>query len=363
MKKIAVYDPYLDVLGGGEKLLLSIVKVFEEYGYSIDVLWNDPTILDSLKKKLNLTFKTARVIPVFTSYPFMNTLVKTAEYDYFFYVTDGSYFFSLARNNFVFSMYPQRLLYKNTMINKLKWFQWKFIVISAFTKRFVDQWTGTDNTILCPYIDIFALETVKSFKKDKIILTVGRFFTHLHAKRQDILIKSFKQLQQKNRAFKDFTLYLIGGLKEEDKKYFNELVRLAEGDSHIVFLPNASYETVSEYYKKALFYWHATGYDVDEKLHPEAVEHLGLTPLEAMASGCIVLCHASGGPKEMIKQGENGFLYHTIEELIDQTNGIYGEKNKLELVKRNGYEYVKKNFSYEVFKKMITSYFRLTNDI
>lgn len=359
MKKIAVFDPYLDVLGGGEKHILSIAQVFEEYGYTIDLLWDDDKILDRLKKHLHVTFNKARVIPSFIYSSFIQKTMKTKNYDYFFYVTDGSYFFSLARRNYIFSMYPQESLYRRTALNSLKWSRWSVIANSYFTKSFIDKWTGKKSEVIYPYIDILPFDKVQSFKKDKIILTVGRFFKHLHAKRQDIIIKAFKQLQQKYEVFKEFKLYLIGGLKKEDENYFRELVNLAGENKNIIFLPNASYETVANYYRKALFYWHAAGYGVDESQHPESVEHLGMTPLEAMASGCIVFCHASGGTKEMIKNGNNGFVYNTVNELIDNTVLLYKENSLMEAIHYKSYEYVKRNLGYEIFRKKIIKYFDL----
>ncbi|HLD26887.1 MAG TPA: glycosyltransferase family 4 protein [Patescibacteria group bacterium] len=359
MKKIAVYDPYLDVLGGGEKHILSIVQVFEQCGYTIDLFWDDAKILEHLAKQLHITFQKVHIIPSFTSFSFIRKLMKTKEYEYFFYVTDGSYFFSLARHNYIFSMYPQQSLYRSSFLNRLKWTQWNFIANSLYTQSYIEKWTGKKSEVIYPYLDILPFEKVQSYKKDKIILTVGRFFKHLHAKRQDILIKAFKQLQQKDKSFKDFRLYLIGGLKEEDKYYFKELVSLAEGNPNIIFIPNAPQEVVTEYYRKALFYWHAAGYGVDESIHPEAVEHLGITPLEAMVEGCVVFCHASGGPKNIISDGVNGFLYDTIKELIDKTARIYTEASGIEAIRYQAYTYIKSQFAYNVFKKKMFSYFKL----
>ncbi len=36
-KKAALYDPFLDVMGGGEKHILSILKVLEEKGFEIHI--------------------------------------------------------------------------------------------------------------------------------------------------------------------------------------------------------------------------------------------------------------------------------------------------------------------------------------
>lgn len=37
-------------------------------------------------------------------------------------------------------------------------------------------------------------------------------------------------------------------------------------------------------------------------------EHFGIVPLEAMASGRVVVACDSGGPKESVRSGETGFL-------------------------------------------------------
>ena len=40
IKRVALYNPYLDTLGGGEKHILSILDVFAEQGYEINIFWD-----------------------------------------------------------------------------------------------------------------------------------------------------------------------------------------------------------------------------------------------------------------------------------------------------------------------------------
>ena len=40
IKRVALYDPYLDTLGGGEKHILSILEVFAEQGYEVNIFWD-----------------------------------------------------------------------------------------------------------------------------------------------------------------------------------------------------------------------------------------------------------------------------------------------------------------------------------
>ena len=84
-------------------------------------------------------------------------------------------------------------------------------------------------------------------------------------------------------------------------------------------------------------------------------EAFGIVYLEAMASGCLTFCYSAGGPKELIKDGENGFLFSNVEELINKMIKIEKNKTMQEKVINNGKLFIKNNFSYEVFKRKIKS--------
>lgn len=358
-KKIAVFDPYLDILGGGEKYILSIAKVFDEKGFQIDLIFDDQMIKNRIGNRLGFSYSNLQVIPSFLfKKGFFGKLLETKKYHFLFYITDGSYFFSSAKNNFIYAMVPKKKLYQIDFLNRAKLSNFEFLTHSKFTKKFVDRWIGKESIMLYPYLSNDFISQKEEGGKEKIILTVGRFFEHLHSKRQDLLISSFKELQQEDKLFKDFKLYLIGGLKDEDKGYFGRLKLLAEDNKNIIFLPNASYNLLLKYYKKAMFYWHAAGYGIDEEKNPHLVEHLGIAPLEAMASGCVVFCLNLGGPAELIKQGKTGFLYQRQSELIEKTIEVY-KKKKTSKIAKKAQQYIKENFSYKVFKRNVINTFNL----
>lgn len=360
IKKAVLYSPYLDTLGGGEKHILSILKVFSEEGFIIDILWRDKKILEQIESKLNIKLSRARIAANFlTQSTFFKKILATKKYNYLFYVTDGSYFFSAAEKNYIFCMYPKKDLYSTTLSNRMKWNNFEFISNSKYTKAYVDKWTGLKSTVLYPYIDDAFLKKNDFKKKDKIILSAGRYFGHLHSKRQDLLIKAFIKLQQKHKLFKNFKLIFIGGLKSEDKPYFAELKELASSNKNILFLTNVSFAKLINYYRKALFLWHAAGLTEAGRAQLYSVEHLGLVPLEAMASGVIPLCHDSGGPKEFIEAGSNGFLYKTIDDLIKQTVKAFKDQKTRLRVAESGQDFVRENFSYEVFRKRVKDYFKI----
>jgi len=354
IKKVALYNPYLDVLGGGEKHILSIIKVFEDWGFTPYIFW-DKNLKKEIENRLGLNFKNLFFLPnVFkkkSKLSIFKVLSTLKNFDYFFYVTNGSYFLSLAKKNFVFAMVPDKNLYQLNLINRLKLLNWQFITNSFFTHQWLKKW-GINSCVITPYIDE-RLFKLNSQKKEKIILSVGRFFSHLHSKKQDIIIKTFKKIKQKNSAFKNFKLILAGGLKEEDKDYFSYLQKIATGDQSIILRSNISQNELHSLYQKAAFFWHFTGYGIDKNKYPQKVEHLGITPLEAMAAGCLTFCYNAGGPKILIKDKENGFLFNSQEELIKKMENILSNKKKQVEIRKNAYNFVFKNFSYKVFKERV----------
>lgn len=351
MKKVALYDPYLDTLGGGEKHILSIIQVFEEQGYEVSIFW-DTNLTQDLQNKLNLTFKKIAFIPeIFPHGGILKKIQELSSFDAFFYVTDGSYFISSSKKNYVFCMVPDKKLYKMSLTNKLKTFNYSFISNSKFTQKWLFKW-GIKSDALYPYIsdDFF----VNSLPKEKQILSVGRFFPHLHSKNHAQIIETFLKF---HRLHPDFKLVLAGGMKMDDRPYVDNLLKQVNGNSSISIRVNIPYKELVWLYRKSMFYWHFTGLGVNEQEHPEKTEHLGLTPLEAMASNSLVFCVNKGGPKEIIQDNKTGFLFDTQEELIAKTSALIHNPAQYNEIQKKAYEFARKEFSYSMFKKRVIQYF------
>jgi len=349
--KVGLYNPYLDVLGGGEKHILSIVDVLAGFGYKVDIFWKE-NLINKIKKRF--------AIKNIDSFSFIEieNIKNLLPYDYFFYVTDGSYFISLAKKNYVFAMVPNRSLYNLNLINRLKLLNYKFISNSPFTSKYLIKW-GINPITIPPYIDekLFELNVnSKKSIKEKIILTVGRFFPHLHSKNQEKIIETFIKLKS-NPLFQDYKLILAGGLKKEDKEYFNSLknrIKKNNNDQSIILKPNIDLVDLYKLYQSSSYFWHFTGVNINEEKNPEQVEHFGIAPLEAMAAKCLTFCHNSGGPKLILKNKINSVLFNNEEELIK--NMIFYEKNNSlkEKIIENGEKLVKKNYNYQVFTEKIS---------
>jgi glycosyltransferase involved in cell wall biosynthesis len=148
-------------------------------------------------------------------------------------------------------------------------------------------------------VDVVELERLGSEqKKQKIILHVGRFFQQLHSKRQDVLVKFFKNLrQQYPQESQGWQLVLIGLV--EDQVYAKRVEAMAKG-LPIKIIHEISRAKLNDWYAKAAIYWHATGFGVDEHKYPEKMEHFGISTVEAMASGAAPIVIGQGGQPEVL---------------------------------------------------------------
>lgn len=342
--KVSLYSPYLDVMGGGEKHILSILKVFAKQDAEISIFWNKNLSLE-LKKRFFFDF-TDKInwLPLSSK-----TFQTLSNFDYFFYVTDGSFFFSGAKNNFVFCMVPDSKLYSLSLLNRIKLWNFKFISNSPYTTKWLTKW-GINPITIPPYIDdrLFINDGIK---KEKTILSVGRFFPHLHSKNQNKIINTFLELIR-SPDFEDYKLILAGGVKKEDQKYFDDLKSKTNNPS-VVFKPNLPIKELFKLYQQSTYFWHFAGLGIDEEKHPEQVEHFGIAPLEAIASGSIAFCHNSGGPKELLSDGVTGILFNNENELIEKISKLEKDLGLKEKLVRQGKTMVKKEYSYEIFENRV----------
>jgi glycosyltransferase involved in cell wall biosynthesis len=352
-KKALLYDPYLDVVGGGEQHMLTILKIMEKAGYQVHIAWHDTNILSKIQETLGIRF----VNPIIEKELFhapQNPIKRAfmlSQFDTLFYIPDGSYFFSLAKHNFLYAMVPSFQLYPHTSLDKLKFHNWNIIANSQFTKQWLATW-GHTSIVHYPSVSDSSLALFDPPAKEQLILSVGRFFKHLHNKKQKELIETFIKLQQSCPAYAKYRLVVAGGLKAEDQEYFDELKSLAQAHPSVTLLANAPFDSLQQLYKRAEFFWHMTGLGVDQELHPEQVEHFGITPLEAMAAGCVVCAYNAGGPREIIQNTRTGYLFDNPEQLIEQMTQLSLEKNnERRQVSQAAHDYVKREFSITSFQK------------
>ncbi|MDP2860115.1 MAG: glycosyltransferase family 4 protein [bacterium] len=389
--KAAIYDPYLDTLGGGERYAMTVAEYFAGRGWVTDIFWKGtPAIKEVLSGRLGLNLERVNFLPdIFTNYPrvinLLNKLLTTREYDLFFYISDGSIPLLFSKKAILHFQVPFKFNGR-TIFNEIKLQRFNHIVCnSCFTKRFIDKTFGIDTKVLYPPIDI---DLFKPSLKENIILSVGRFGGPLHPKKQEILIEAFKNMVRTLRAESPellcqrsetpalpagrpypsrlggtdtgvkagcvgWKLVLAGGADETDAKKLASLRKKSAGFP-IEIIPNISFERLRDLYGAAKIYWHATGFKEDEEIFPEKTEHFGITTVEAMAAGCVPVVIKRGGQPEIIEHEENGFLWETVEELQRYTTKLMENESFREKMAEKGMirakDFSKKKFCEELEK-------------
>ena len=81
---------------------------------------------------------------------------------------------------------------------------------------------------------------------------------------------------------------------------FYELQELAAG-LPCTFYPNIGRNDLAALYRRSAVLIHAAGFGVDPDEFPEALEHFGITPIEAASFGCIPVVYGQGGPRDVIR--------------------------------------------------------------
>lgn len=344
---ICLFSPYIpDHFGGGERYLLSVAEFLSRNHKVVIAIPSDEikksdeeVIRQKYQDFFQLDLRRVRFIasPLGQRHPFIHKMQWTKQFDVMYYLTDGSLFFSWAKRNILHIQIPFTTP-QFGLINRLKLRNWSIKnTNSQFTKEVIERvWKTKIDFVHSPYVDtqIFKPATQKS----NIILHVGRFFSHLHTKRQDILVKSFKKLLEEHpKEMKGWEFVMIGGV--EDEVYAQKITTMSEGYP-IKIIHDASAETVKSYYSIAKIYWHATGYSVDEYINPMLVEHFGISTIEAMSSGAVPIVINKGGQKELIEHGVNGFLWNELEALEERTLACITGTADLEKLGENARESV-----------------------
>lgn len=382
LKRAAIYDPYLDTLGGGERYCLTVAEILLKNNYQVDLFWSgDDTLIQKAETRFSLDLTNLKIVPDiyeikaknlalieenenlpnsiskgvnpekinFKLKKFYKKIINNRQYDVIFYLSDGSLPFLFGKKNFLHVQVPlikndQKL---NNFLNKFKdRFYTNIICNSQFTAKFQKKISNQKVLVLYPPVDIEKFDSHQN--KENIILSVGRFDNILNAKKQDVLIDAFRSLVVREKI-DNWKLVLVGGSLQDPKNnsYLQYLQKKA-ANLPVEFIVNPPFNILKDQYAHSKIYWHAAGYDVDENIHPENTEHFGITVVEAMASGLVPVVISKGGIPEIVDNGVNGYLWQTIDELVSRTKNLIDNPDTLKLMSQqsilNCQQFSKNNF-------------------
>lgn len=216
---------------------------------------------------------------------------------------------------------------------------------SQFTAEWILRRWGRSAEVLYPPVDL----SLSAAGKENLILSVGRFTGDLRSKAQLEQVRAFRNFLP--RVKEPWTLRIIGTCREsvKDKDYLTAVQDEARG-LPVEFLVNPDRESILRSLARAKLFWHTTGLSVDELKRPELAEHFGIATVEAMRAGCVPIVIESGGQREIIENGVNGFLVKDLSELIQKTAALACDGRLLTLLSGRASQR-SMNFTRDVFEQ------------
>lgn len=360
-KRIAIYNPYLYSMGGGEKVVLVMAEHLVK-NYQVTLIARRPIALKKLEEyfavdlagvKLEVMgtpsiwtriFITSwlpwpgRFRTIVSNYADAKQL-KNIKADLFVNSLYGSSLPSIAGEGIYICNFPHKLpitlrgksvvkKFYNASLDVLENMltgsrqqaidSYQIIVAnSKYTQGWVKKLWHRDSVIVYPVCENMGPPA----KKEKIILNVGRFFAdngESHHKRQDLLIKTFSKMKDLHED--GWELHFAGSTADDSKslEYIKQIKNMTAGLSvHLHF--NADFDELKKLYQKTAIYWHATGFGFDAHKLPQTQEHFGITTVEAMSAGAVPVVVNGGGQPETVDHEKCGFLWDNIEQLQTYT--------------------------------------------
>lgn len=200
----------------------------------------------------------------------------------------------------------------------------EFITISGYAKELIAKYYKREATVIHPPVEI------KDFVNNGI--EVGNYYIvtsrQVNWKRLDLAVRACRELKRE---------LLVVGEGPEHRK----LVKIASNSEFVKFLPLMGKEELSKLLAGAKGY-----------IFP-SLEPFGIAPVEALSCGCPVIALSKGGTLDYIKDGKNGILFdkQTTGALKDAI--LEFEKKKFDRAKVSD---TAREFSVERFDKEIKEF-------
>lgn len=185
--------------------------------------------------------------------------------------------------------------------------------------------------------------------EDVIFLSINRFHP---AKNLQLAINAMEILRNRLSGDKFDKIYLVlaGGYDPQSSvnaEYFFKLVsqtRIKNMEDRIIFIKSPSESTKLDLLRVC-----------DCLLYTPVKEHFGIVPLEAMICAKPVIACDSGGPKETIEHGVNGYLCDCTAESLAEFMEKMLDKDVAQNLGKAGRNRQKEKFSYHNFVEGVKS--------
>jgi glycosyltransferase involved in cell wall biosynthesis len=194
------------------------------------------------------------------------------------------------------------------------------ICYSDYVRGWIRSYWSREALVIPPPVDVPPGEPNWE-TKEPIILSVGRFFRAGHNKRQDVMVRAFRELC--DAGLTGWELHLAGPVHTDGPNagFYESVVEMAQGYP-VHFHTDATYADLQSLYARASIYWHAAGFGVPGDVRPIEMEHFGMTTAEAMGAGVVPVVFNAGGQPEVVRDAADGFLWGSLDELKSRSTEV-----------------------------------------
>jgi GT2 family glycosyltransferase len=316
---VCIYDTYFYSMGGGEKHALDIAELLQD-DYDVYLVSEVDFDIKNLSDYFGLDLTSCRKI--------ISTNIDshfTSKFDIFINSTFHSNLIPYSKYAYYIVSFPHSHAIRGVLE------RYHFLHNSPFTKHWAEKYWGEHkSSLVLPIIGYKKEPLDLEFSKEKKLLSVGRITSDGHCKNHHLVIQAFKIAVDEGKLI-DWELIIVGSCDLSNNnayKYYELLLKISKGYK-IKIKINLGRDILNKLYKVSFAYVHATGVGLPEN-EPEKHEHFGITPHEAMRSGCFPIVYELGGPSEQM----NGLNYHekfkTIDSMKDciiKVTGLYSVRS------------------------------------
>jgi glycosyltransferase involved in cell wall biosynthesis len=230
------------------------------------------------------------------------------------------------------------------VVDRLAWRHYRRIICISHEakRRAVAGGLARSEEIQVAHVGLGFDPRTSSDQFDPFFLIAGRI---MWTKNIEVGIEAFLRLRRESARFAHFRLVIAGMVDRKSEPYFARLRKLAGGpESGIEFRTSVSDEELADLYRTC----YAT-------LFTAFNEDWGIVPLESMSFGKPVIATDSGGPREYMADGRNGFLVPgTAAGFAARMRDLAGDPDLCREMGRAGVE-TTRSFSWQKFVNAIDS--------
>ena len=361
--KLLIIQPYLNIKGGVERVILEIAKHYDATIYTteydkaatfegfkdtdIKIVGKDVPLADRLPYRASQGLR--------YGYNFYNLKIKD-DYDvanphispseWIRHKNEHVLWYCHTPPREVYDLYAVRMMqrsYKEKMLYAAMTGAYKIVAKnivknieevaanSQVTRQRIKKYYSKESTVINPGIDY---ERFSEGGDDKYFVYPSRFVVN---KRQEYVINAFKEYVKKTKS--NHSLILAGTLSKDPEhiRYMQRLKNLA-GSAKIKFMPNPSDKKLAELYSKST-----------AVLFAAINEDFGIVPLEGMASSKPVISVNEGGPTETILNRKTGFLVNSYSEMAERMQQVVDNPSMAKRMGKAGRNRIISHYSWQSF--------------